>query len=458
MFSKTIFKQTLRQNWKLWAIFTALSALMSAVIIAVYDPRMFQTIIDALKSTPGVGEMFGEYLSDETTLLSMLGNSFYSLQGVILPLVFIIMTSNSLIASQVDRGSMAYTLSTPIKRIKVVSTQAIYMITSVFCMFLVVTAVGFASAQISHKALWGESFTPDVIAISEKLNLSKEELADDPRLILNDEEALKAGAEARMIDEDVYKTYLNMKLTEKAYAAAAAVLGVDVKEVSGDLKLIKNNEEALNAAADVLEIPPAIYAMMLDTMIAYSEDPKQEKEMTEKFLKGLDAAAEELGDSTVDMVKIKNSDRALEAAAEASGFTKEEIVTAINQALAGREMRYDLGVDFNAQKYINLNLGIFLLMFAISGIAFMFSCIFNLTKNSLAFGAGIPIACLILQIMSQASKDLEFLKYLSLNTLFDPSEITGGGTFLPQFIIMAVLGIATYLVGIKVFKEKDLPL
>ena len=158
------------------------------------------------------------------------------------------------------------------------------------------------------------------------------------------------------------------------------------------------------------------------------------------------------------MVKIKNSDRALEAAAEASGFTKEEIVTAINQALAGREMRYDLGVDFNAQKYINLNLGIFLLMFAISGIAFMFSCIFNLTKNSLAFGAGIPIACLILQIMSQASKDLEFLKYLSLNTLFDPSEITGGGTFLPQFIIMAVLGIATYLVGIKVFKEKDLPL
>jgi len=79
-------------------------------------------------------------------------------------------------------------------------------------------------------------------------------------------------------------------------------------------------------------------------------------------------------------------------------------------------------------------------------------------QNSLALGAGIPIAFLVLEIMSQASSDLENLKYLSLNTLFDPSSITGGGTFIPQFVILAALGSVLYLIGIKVFKEKDLPL
>jgi len=84
--------------------------------------------------------------------------------------------------------------------------------------------------------------------------------------------------------------------------------------------------------------------------------------------------------------------------------------------------------------------------------------VFNLTKNSLALGAGIPIAFLILEIMAGTSSDLENLRFLSMNTLFDPSAITGGGTFIPQFIAMAVIGAVLYLIGIKVFKEKDLPL
>jgi len=60
--------------------------------------------------------------------------------------------------------------------------------------------------------------------------------------------------------------------------------------------------------------------------------------------------------------------------------------------------------------------------------------------------------------MSQASSDLENLRYLSINTLFEPSAIIGGGTFMPQFIALAVMGIIMYFIGIKVFKEKDLPL
>jgi ABC-2 type transport system permease protein len=176
----------------------------------------------------------------------------------------------------------------------------------------------------------------------------------------------------------------------------------------------------------------------------------------------LTAAAEELdidvAELAADMGKLKNNHWAMDAAVSASGLPEEMFIGIINQQLATHEMQYDLPIDFKVTDYINLNLGVFLLMFAIAGISFLFSCVFNLSKNSLMLGAGIPIACLILQIMSQASDSLENLKYLSLNTLFDPSAITGGGTFLPQFIALAVLGTALFLIGIRVFKEKDLPL
>jgi len=118
----------------------------------------------------------------------------------------------------------------------------------------------------------------------------------------------------------------------------------------------------------------------------------------------------------------------------------------------------DKGLNFVLKDYVMLNLGAFLLMFAIGGISFLFSCVFNLSKNSLALGAGIPIAFLIFQIMAKASSSLESFKYLSLNSLFVPADITGGGTYWPQFAVLAVFGLVLYALGIKVFKEKDLPL
>jgi len=184
MFSKTIFKQTLQQNWKLWAIFTAITSIMSAVIITVFDPRMIQGMIDMISDIPGIGDMVDEMVSGGTfSLLGMMSQSFYGFQGLILPLVYVIITANALVASQVDRGSMAYTLSTPIKRVKVVGTQAIYMIVALFAMFSVMTIIGLGTVQLSHNGLWGEQHTPDVIAAAEVLDLSPENVANNLYLI-----------------------------------------------------------------------------------------------------------------------------------------------------------------------------------------------------------------------------------------------------------------------------------
>lgn len=463
MFSKTIFKQTLKQNWKLWAIFTALTAAMGAVMIAVFDPRIVQRMMDMVADMPGISESMSERMSGTFSLVGSLGNGFYGgMMGIILPLVFVIMTANSLIASQVDRGSMAYVLSTPVKRTKVVCTQAIYMITSVLAMFAVITIVGLFTVQVAHSGLWGEQYTLDVAAASKTLNLDKEDVANDLNLILNNPEALADGANARRIEEDVYTIYLNLKIMNNALDAAANVMGISLEELQANPALINNNEIALNAAADVMGVEPSVFSVMIANEAAEQDDEiasAQAQAMQTKLMDGLTAAAEVLETDVAELAshmgRIKNNHNALEAMISASGLPEEMIISIIDQQLASRELEYDHGIDFNVTDYVNLNLGIFLLLFAIAGISFMFSCVFNLTKHSLAFGAGIPIACLLFQLISQASSDLE---NLSLNTLYDPSAVTGGGTFVPQFIALTVLGAVLYLIGIRVFKEKDLPL
>lgn len=52
MISKTIFKQTLKANFKLWLIFTIIMSVFSGVLIAVFDPKTISSMSDMVKDTP----------------------------------------------------------------------------------------------------------------------------------------------------------------------------------------------------------------------------------------------------------------------------------------------------------------------------------------------------------------------------------------------------------------------
>ncbi len=69
----------------------------------------------------------------------MLFTIFYGMMTTILPGIYVLVTANKLLASQVDRGSMAYVLSTPTKRASVTFTQAFYLVNSLIVMFAVLT-------------------------------------------------------------------------------------------------------------------------------------------------------------------------------------------------------------------------------------------------------------------------------------------------------------------------------
>lgn len=262
MFSWPVFKQAMRSNWKLLLIFTTVLCAYLAMVSAFFTPQMFSEMGNMMQNMGPMTNLFGEMNS----LNSFMAQAYYGMIAVMFPMVYCIIVGNKLIAMQVDRGAMAYWLSTPTTRGKITRTNALYFVLSLLAMYGFVTCFG-------------------------------------------------------------------------AMACAAFQPG-----------------------------------------------------------------------------------------------------------------------ELDMRNFLWLNLGCFLLMFAISGICFAASCTFNLSRTSLAFGAGFPLAFLLIKMVSELSEDLSFFKYLTLNTLFDPEAIVQGGGFFWQFAILAAVGIVLYIMGMIIFREKDLPI
>lgn len=82
----------------------------------------------------------------------VLGNILYKIALLLLPMIFVIMTANDLIAGQVDSGSMAYVLSTPTKRSKVSATQMVYLVSAIFTMVLCIAITSLTCVNIVKSA------------------------------------------------------------------------------------------------------------------------------------------------------------------------------------------------------------------------------------------------------------------------------------------------------------------
>ena len=81
-------------------------------------------------------------IKDVNMYALVIGSILFRISGLLLPIIFVIMTGTNLLAGQVDSGSMAYILSTPIKRKKVAFTQMVYLIISVVLMYILICLTG----------------------------------------------------------------------------------------------------------------------------------------------------------------------------------------------------------------------------------------------------------------------------------------------------------------------------
>lgn len=126
-------------------------------------------------------------------------------------------------------------------------------------------------------------------------------------------------------------------------------------------------------------------------------------------------------------------------------------------------------VSLTYGKLILLNVGAFLVLFALSGLCFFTSCWFDRSKRSMAIGGGLSIFSLVAAMLGLFGSPvipkvvrldaLNNFNYVTLITLFDAISIIDGAlTFLWKFSILLVLGVIGYVVGSIKFTKKDLPL
>lgn len=87
----------------------------------------------------------------------LVGLVFFGLAGLLLPIVYSILVSNELICGKVESGSMAFLLSAPIKRSKVIFTQMVFLILSETFLSLLLLLGALVSRSIGI-ALGGSDF------------------------------------------------------------------------------------------------------------------------------------------------------------------------------------------------------------------------------------------------------------------------------------------------------------
>lgn len=105
---------------------------------------------------------------------------------------------------------------------------------------------------------------------------------------------------------------------------------------------------------------------------------------------------------------------------------------------------------------VQLNAALLCLLVFIGSICFLASCIFSDVKYSLAFGAGIPALMYIFQMLANAAKKAEIVKYFTFFTLFDANGIVARDTGAVAGAIMLGTGaVILYVTGVIVFCRKD---
>lgn len=261
MISIPYFTQTVRSNIKFLFAFTAVLCVFLTVMTNVFTPDTVTGLQSAAQGT-----IASHILTGNGTLIGFMANSFYALMAIVFPMVYSIMVGNRMIAEKIDKGNMAGFLSTPVSRLQITFSSAVFFIVSLAVMWGISSAVGIAAA---------DAFQPG-----------------------------------------------------------------------------------------------------------------------------------------------------------------------------------ELDVD----TFLLMNLGAFLYHLSISSICFCSSCIFNTSKNSLIFGAGLPLFFFVVSLLLKLSDDLDFLKYFTLNTLYDTQKIIEGSGYKEGFAAMLGISVCLYTIGILWFQKKDLPL
>ena len=495
MFSKPIFKQSIQANWKLWVIITFVAAMILSAFTVTFDAEGFAAIASAAEGT-----RFSNILSTMTSLLGSLEN-FYKLIAVILGIVYVVFTANNLVVNEVDSGSMAYTLSTPIKRSSVIFTKSIFLVLSIVLMYGIIGSTGLVAAQLKYQNVTGYTITDDVRAAAEALNQDEGYISERMYLILENDHAMREAAAVRNMDTEAYTIYLESVINDRSYEEAAAVITderwdiykddedmededieITAEELAADPTMLLLSNDALVTGAKVKGLSVNEYLQFINNEIVSLEQEtevavKEEKTPNEPATQPtvmvsednadilmqlvIESSAKALNmetDQVADKIAFIKDPVALEAAMATTDLTEQQIITMANNGMVSSAKAVDEALEFDTEAYIWLSVGLLLLILALSSISFFASTLFNRTGLALAIGGGIPFTFFIITMVQQLMDTSENLEYLTITTLFDTEAILTGGDFGWGLVALGGITFVLYAASNVIFTKKDLPL
>ena len=112
----------------------------------------------------------------------------------------------------------------------------------------------------------------------------------------------------------------------------------------------------------------------------------------------------------------------------------------------------------NVSAYTKLHSSAALLTMAMSMVCFFYSCLFNETKRSLAFGTSIPLTFFLLLMVGGVSADAQVFKDLSIFSILDATAIVQNGNTTGINILFLSMIAILFTASVLVFDKKRLPL
>lgn len=133
------------------------------------------------------------------------------------------------------------------------------------------------------------------------------------------------------------------------------------------------------------------------------------------------------------------------------------------------EIIKDSEIIITMEEMIKFNIGAFFVMFAVSGICYLASAVFNREKNSISVGGGLTMFFLVCSILGLFGEQvipsairieaMNYFNYASIITLFNVnSMLNGTNDYIVGLAILTAIGLVAYIIGIVKFDRKDLPL
>ena len=149
MMNRAIFKLDIKSNWLFFLVILAIMLMYMSVIAMMYDPGSLEAMTMLLDSMPK--QLISAMGFDDmgTSLTGFMASYYYGFIIILFPMIFAIVLSGKLISRYVDRGSMAYLLSSPVKRSVIASTQAAFTVLCFALLFGLVSVSGFLICEAS---------------------------------------------------------------------------------------------------------------------------------------------------------------------------------------------------------------------------------------------------------------------------------------------------------------------